>query len=363
VSVINRMLQELESRHEQPQEKLPGMVRAVPPTRNPLRRVLALIAASLLLAVVGGVGYWAWQNQAVRPSEQVPSPPLPIVVVAPPPAAPVPEPPAPVTDAPQAPADPPEVLRQETTLHSTPAPKSAIAEAKHAPRPEPAAHDVPAKPAAPAEPVLRKSAPGVAQEAAGVGIKQVSPAQRADQVFREGLAARGQGRTAEAQAAFEEALKIDPRHSGARQALLGLLLENKSYAQAEAVLRDGLTQNPAQPALAMALARLQVERGDQSAALATLDRYAPQAQDNAEYQGFHAALLQRAERHAEAITRYQAALRLQPGRAVWWMGLGISLQAAQRNAEAAEAFNRARATPGLSPELQAFVEQRLKQLQ
>jgi MSHA biogenesis protein MshN len=45
------------------------------------------------------------------------------------------------------------------------------------------------------------------------------------------------------------------------------------------------------------------------------------------------------------------------------MGLGISLQALNRNSDAQAAFRRAKATDGLNGELQAFVDQRLKQLQ
>ena len=45
------------------------------------------------------------------------------------------------------------------------------------------------------------------------------------------------------------------------------------------------------------------------------------------------------------------------------MGLGISLQALNRNTEAQEAYRRARGTNTLNPELQAFVDQRLRQLQ
>jgi len=44
------------------------------------------------------------------------------------------------------------------------------------------------------------------------------------------------------------------------------------------------------------------------------------------------------------------------------MGLGISLQALGRRADAREAFRRARAAGGLSNEVLAFVDQRLRQL-
>ena len=45
------------------------------------------------------------------------------------------------------------------------------------------------------------------------------------------------------------------------------------------------------------------------------------------------------------------------------MGLGISLQALGRNTDAQDAFRRARASNTLNPDLQAFVDQRLRQLQ
>jgi hypothetical protein len=45
------------------------------------------------------------------------------------------------------------------------------------------------------------------------------------------------------------------------------------------------------------------------------------------------------------------------------MGLGISLQAAGRLADAQEALRRASASDNLGPELLAFVEQRLRQMQ
>ena len=90
---------------------------------------------------------------------------------------------------------------------------------------------------------------------------------------------------------------------------------------------------------------------------------APAAQSSPDYLARLAGLLQRQARHREAIDNYQAALRLAPGSGVWLMGLGISLQAVNRNSEAQEAFRRARSSNTLNPELQAFVDQRLKQLQ
>ena len=82
----------------------------------------------------------------------------------------------------------------------------------------------------------------------------------------------------------------------------------------------------------------------------------------ADYQAFFAALLQRQNRHNEAIAHYQIVLQLAPNNAIWLMGYGISLRAVQRNAEAKDAFKRALETQTLSPELREFVQQKLKGL-
>ena len=44
------------------------------------------------------------------------------------------------------------------------------------------------------------------------------------------------------------------------------------------------------------------------------------------------------------------------------MGMGISLQALQRNEEARDAYQRALATNSLNAQLQGFVQQKLKEL-
>ena len=141
-----------------------------------------------------------------------------------------------------------------------------------------------------------------------------------------------------------------------------MLVEQKSFDEAKKVLQDYLAGKPGHLSFTMMLARLQVDRGDNAGAIATLQRAQPYAGDNADFLGFSAALMQRAGRHQDAVDQYRAALRLRPDAGLWWMGLGISLQASERGSDALDAYRRALTSGSLSAELQGFVEQRIKQL-
>lgn len=193
-------------------------------------------------------------------------------------------------------------------------------------------------------------------------FKLISPQQRADAQYRAGLQAQQAGRVPEALAAFETALKTDERHQTARLALAALLFDNGQAPAAERVLQTGLTLKPVSLVFAMALARMQVERKQLAQAVKTLQARLPQADDNADYQAFYAALLQRQQRHKEALNHYELALRLRPRNGVWLMGYGISLQAVDRKEDAGRVYRQALATQTLSPELSAFVQQKLEAL-
>ena len=193
-------------------------------------------------------------------------------------------------------------------------------------------------------------------------MKQVSPEQRADAEFRQAVASMQKGHIADAIAGYRAVLRLDAGHDEARQALVVLLLESKQGAEAERILQDRLNAKPGHTGFAMLLARLQVEHGAFEQAVVTLEKSLPFADAQADYQAFFAALLQRQSRHKEAITHYQIALQLAPGNSIWLMGYGISLQEVQRTDDARDAYKRALESKTLSPELQAFVQMKIKEL-
>jgi len=193
-------------------------------------------------------------------------------------------------------------------------------------------------------------------------MKQISPEQLSDAEFRKASALFQQGRIDDAMSGYRAALRLNPGNDEARQALVALLLGKKRGKDAERVLQDRLDSNPDQTRFTMMLARLQVERGAVAEATETLEKALPFANSQAEYQAFLAALLQRQNRNDEAIAHYQVALQLAPNNGIWLMGYGISLQALKRNAAAKVAFQHALTTRSLSPDLRAFVQQRINQL-
>jgi len=369
MSLINQMLQDLDKRssHQGGDGAWQRQIRAVP-QRNRAR--LTWWVATGLVILLAGVIAWVWLRNAaplVAPPHvevqaaiakqpmPLPSPPQPALQ---PPAPPVPEPPAPAGLK----------LAESLTLVDLPVPKERAlppeipSPAKRAAVPadvQAIPHKtLPAKEAATAPAPMENKTTEKAATAIG---KEFSAQQLAENHYRQALAALQQGKTSETIAGLEQALQLNPKHAASRQTLSSLLLDQGQLDEAIRKLDEGLKLDAAQASLAIVLARAYVEKGEVKAALETLQRTLPHAAERADYLAFLAALLQRESLHKNAIEHYLAALRISPKNGVWWMGLGISLQAENRKQEAQDAFRRARDSKTLSAELQKFVEQKIDQ--
>ena len=361
MSLINQMLQDLDKRSADGtgSATIHDHVRAVP-AQNQVRAKW-WIALVMILGVAGG-GAWFWLHS--KPS---------VVPVASHTVEPVP---APIMKSEQLLSAPPSATQKKEvtpavnvdvptpqTLLATPAkPDSANGLSAHKPK-EIVPAGAPEKETessvkAPALTAANNISPNINKQ-----MKELTPPQRAENEYRKAVALMQQGRVIEAIAGLEQAIQNDPAHAAARQTLVALLIDSKRQDEAVRKLQDGLSLDPSQTGMAMLLARLQVERGDVHGGVETLQRSLSYASERADYRAFLAALQQREGRHKEAIDNYSVAVRKSPQTGVWWMGMGISLQAENRGADAQEAFNRAKATNSLTPELLAFVEQKLKQLQ
>jgi len=376
MSIINQLLQDLERRRASSAERkaLPNQARALPPPAAP-NHALWWIAG---VAVVGLIVAIVWQAPRFLDRLSQTQTPAPAAKV--PPRA-VPAADSGITPMPRMALElalPPGVAESETPPPLPPSVKVAQSSSRRSsmpavkPQPEPqftttsaatSPHGAVVSEGDGVKSITLGGAKSVPSDQIEKQVHALTPQQLAENDYRHAVELMDQERLPEAQSALESALKLNPAHIGARQGLFGLLLAAKKNAAAEQVLQDGLVLDPNQPGFALALARLQAERGDTAAAIATMQKSEAAGRGSPDYMATLAALLQRAGRHAEAVDHYQSALKLNPQSGVWWMGLGISLQALDRKADARDAFARAQASNTLTPELQAFVGQRLRQLQ
>lgn len=358
MSLINQVLRDLDQRHADAPGR-PAAVRPLPaerPTAPWTGRLVPWVLAAGGLAASA----WLWSLRER---------PMPAVVD--PPPNPASAPTAVATDV-TAPASTPVVIAAAPAASMVASrasdPGPADIAASHA---GPAASAIAPQTEAPAVPRPRVPRPAPvplrdkAQARSTGNIESRAPVRtahaRAEAEYQRALSLREQGRPDDAAAAYASALREEPGFVPARQGLAGLWIAQGRADEAKTLLSAGLALQPSHPGLAMMYARLLAEQGELQHAAAVL-QYVPVLGASAQELGWRAAILQRLGRHAEACELFAAALRIVPNNGVWWMGLGLSLAADGRNDEARDAFQRARRSGTLSPELTHYVEQRIRQL-
>ncbi|SHG97968.1 tetratricopeptide repeat protein [Massilia sp. CF038] len=363
MSLINKMLQDLDARGSQSgtgmQSEIKPVLVAEP--RLPVRQIAT---AAVLIVFALAMGAWFWLKKPAGPRAlTMDAPAANAPTATPPPSVPVPGVAVPATvtnkgvvpdgpkQAPSAPVAVAPVQPEPAGAATVTAPRAPASNA-----PAKAANKVASK-VAPAASTAHNAPAG---STAPTGGRQMTSEQRAERSYREAMTMLDEGRASAAMDVLSQTLVLNPRHEGARQSLVSLLVESGRKAEAMQQLEQGLAADAGQPALAMLLARMQIDAGQSG--VATLLRSLPAAAGNGDYHAFLAGALQREQRHPEAIDQYALALRTNPEHGVWLMGMGISLEAEQRNGEAVQAFQRAKASRTLTAPLQEFVDRKLQKL-
>lgn len=183
-----------------------------------------------------------------------------------------------------------------------------------------------------------------------------STGHQAVEAYRRALDQMEQGRDAVALDTLVQALKWDAQHLPARRVAIALALEQKQMDLAAALLDEGLKMEPRDSELLYLHARhLAVAGADDQAltALQQIDR------PTGEALGLKAGLLAKTGRYAPAVAAYEQALKTRPDNATWWLGLGVACQAQGQADMAKQAFVRARRLGQLSPDVQAWLDQQI----
>lgn len=386
MSIINQMLKDLDKRKQPAGDGAAkgDVVRAVEPGSAWHRsRVKVGLVVGLGVAMLALGGWMQLRNKALYNPSATPAAP-PIAAAASPSPATIPSPalpaapPSPVAAAASGP------VAAAAPSAATAAPRSPVAAAS----PNPVTAAAPSQGAAAsnqaaAKPVALAAAlqPGPAGPLATTGMvdapstprtitptsrassaKTYSPRQAADNLLREAAALDQQGRLEEAKVPLRRALEANPLDVEARQMLIQVQLDTGHAEEAQSLLAEGHRLVPGHSGFSMALARLQLESGDSSGALRTLQGGLPTAGNEPHYRAFLAALLLRAQNYDAAVQHYLVALRSDPANATWLVGLGVALEAVGKRADAAEAYRRAGTADNLAPDVAKFLDERLSQL-
>lgn len=346
MSVVNRMLQDIDSRRAAAGAEVSGAypdirsVSARPAIAAPSGRLLWVVA--LLIGVCAtGIAFWReWQT---RPSVNVVST-IPMV------------------------AQQPQAKKADSVVPAPlPAPAPLpVAETRSlptvaAPEPVPAAHEPIAKSPADAPTPARNAArPSI--ETLKLSLKLSAlvadiPAARPPATVTPPVAATAQGTPTITSAPVRQ-VAADETVFAAR-ALWG----DGSHAGALATLREALAaaeathNNRATVTLARELARLHVADNRAQDALDLLRRMESLLGDDAEAWALRGNAEQRLAMHAEAAQSYLTSLRMRPSEGKWMLGAAISLAAIGKLDEAKTWADRARERDAVTPTIAAYLQQ------
>ena len=167
------------------------------------------------------------------------------------------------------------------------------------------------------------------------------------------------GRRQDAEKALAALLEARPGDLLTRQALMGLMLETDRNLEAEALANEGLRHFPAHLPFAMTAARMQADSGDLRAALDTLERLGDAGDGQRDFLAFHAALLQKAGLHAEAVERYGLALAQGDPQPLWLVEQAVSLRRLGREAEARSQLRQVASMKRLPNAVRSLVKREL----
>jgi hypothetical protein len=146
----------------------------------------------------------------------------------------------------------------------------------------------------------------------------------------------------------------------AREMLVALLIKKGAWQKANNILMVGLNKHPTYAPFMKLKAHILIEQGKTEAAITFLQKISSSFTDDPEYFALLAALYQQQGQFMRAAGYYNQLTKIQPQKATWWVGLGVSLESAGKKNAANEAYNRAYNSLEVPPDLIAFLADKIK---
>ncbi len=191
----------------------------------------------------------------------------------------------------------------------------------------------------------------------------LTPEQKLAEQYQNALALIMEKHTQAAFYKLHAILRGHPDDVDARITLSALLFKTGSQDDANSVLVSGLVRDPENIKLIEFQANMLANENKISQALIILQQHNPDIDEHPDYYALMALLYQRHGEFIFAADIYSQLVKKYPDNAVWWVGLGTSLESADKLKAAREAYSYAlRIDGGLDADTRAYVEEKVKQL-
>lgn len=204
-------------------------------------------------------------------------------------------------------------------------------------------------------PKLQEVEPEVLASFSMTGADEVKKAVSLKQQISEQLAA---GNNDQAAQLLTQLIKDKPEDIQARKKLASIHFAKGNYVQAKLLLKEAINQFPLRSDFRMMLARILVMQNQISSALLGLVEYEPQSSDQ-EFLAYRASLAQQLKQVEVARADYLALTRINSTNAKWWLGLGIIEDQAGNSGKALAAYQNVSQDNQLEPAVLEFIQQRI----
>ncbi|MDF3124925.1 hypothetical protein [Rheinheimera sp. 1928-s] len=192
---------------------------------------------------------------------------------------------------------------------------------------------------------------------------QLSPEQQKDLLVQKAKKAESVGNLNQAVNHWQQIRQLEPRSSQAYLELSRLAQIQRNDAGAVQILEQANAAGIQDPKVSMALAALAVKQQDWVKALSYLE-YEPDIFNYTDFYALKAAALQKTNQHAQSVQVFQQLARQQPEQARWWLGMALSYDAMQQNEQALLAYRQVAGNGfGLSVASLDYVKKRIAALE
>lgn len=192
---------------------------------------------------------------------------------------------------------------------------------------------------------------------------QLSPEQQKDLLKNKAQKAEAIGNLTQATELWQQIRQLEPARSEAYFELSRLAQVQRNDIAAVQILEQALASGIQDPKLSMALAALALKQQDWAKALSYL-HYEPDIFNYTDFYALKAAALQKTSQHPQAVQVFQQLARQQPEQARWWLGMALSYDAMSQSEQALHAYRQVAINGvGLSAQSLDYVKKRIAALE